>query len=65
MSKLNVFLDRDYLQTIYIKYSSYPRNADIILYELTALKRIQIEAIRIVTGTTQLIPVNLSYQEIG
>ena len=78
MRKLKVLLDRDSLQIIYIYYYKLQISfichileyADIVWdnstqYELNALEKIQIEAARIVTGTTKLISVNLLYQEIG
>ena len=59
-------------QTSYIIYDIYSilEYADIVWdnctqYELNVLEKIQIEAARIVNGTTKLISVNLLYQEIG
>ena len=71
MRKLKFLLDRDSLQIIYISFiRPILEYADIVWdnctqYELNALEKIQIEATRIVTGTTKLISVNLLYQEIG
>ena len=71
MRKLKFLLDRDSLQIIYISFiRPILEYADIVWdnctqYELNALEKIQIEAARIVTGTTKLISVNLLYQEIG
>ena len=67
MRKLKFLLDRDSLQIIYVSFiRPILEYADIVWdnctqYELNALEKIQIEAARIVTGTTKLISVNLLY----
>ena len=64
MRKLKFLLDRDSLQIIYVSFiRPILEYADIVWdnctqYELNALEKIQIEAARIVTGTTKLISVN-------
>ena len=69
--KVKILLDRDSLQIIYVSFiRPILEYADTVWdnctqYELNALEKIQVEAARIVTGTTKLISVKLLYQEIG
>ena len=71
MRKLKFVLDRNSLQTIYFSFiRPLLEYADVVWdnctqYEADELKKIQIEAARILTGATRLISLNLRYCETG
>ena len=71
MRKLKFVLDRISLETIYIsfirpllEYSDVVWD-NITKYEEQALENIQLEAARIVTGSTKLVSINILYIETG
>ena len=71
MRKLKFILDRKSLEIIYTSFiRPILEYADIVWdnctqYEIYALEKIQIEAARIVTGTTKLVSLHKFYQETG
>lgn len=71
MRKLKYVLDRQSLQTIYFTFiRPLLEYADVVWdnctqYEANELEKIQIEAARIVTGTTKLVSHSLLYSETG
>ena len=71
MRKLKFRLDRKTLETIYMTFMrSILEYADVVWcnitkYEEDELEKIQLEAARIVTGTTKLISIENLYKETG
>ncbi len=71
MRKLKFRLDRKALQSIYIAFiRPVLEYADVVWnnctrYELEDLEKIQLEAARIVTGTTKLVSIDALYSETG
>ena len=71
MRKLKFILDRKSLEIIYTSFIRLILEyADVVWdnctqYEINALEKIQIEAARIVTGTTKLVSLDKLYQETG
>ena len=71
MRKLKFILDRKSLEIIYTSFIRLILEyADVVWdnctqYEINALEKIQIEAARIVTGTTELVSLDKLYQETG
>ena len=71
MRKLKFLLDRSSLEFIYISFiRPLLEFADVVwdnctLYEVNALEKIQLEAARIVTGTTKLVSLEMLYKETG
>ena len=71
MRKLKFLLDRRSLETIYVSFiRPLLEYADVVwdnctLYEVNALEKIQLEAARIVTGTTKLVSLEMLYKETG
>ena len=71
MRQLNFVLDRKSLQSIYfsfihpvLEYADVVRD-NCIQYEANELEKIQIEAARIVTGSTKLVSIDALYTETG
>ena len=71
MRKLKFLLDRRSLEIIYVSFiRPLLEYADVVwdnctLYEVNALEKIQLEAARIVTGTTKLVSLEMLYKETG
>ena len=71
MRKLKFILDRKSLEIIYTSFiRPILEYADVVWdnctqYEINALEKIQIQAARIVTGTTTLVSLDKLYQETG
>lgn len=71
MRKLKFILDRQSLEIIYISFiRPVLEYADVVWsnctqYEKNALEKVQLEAARIVTGTTKLVSLELLYKETG
>ena len=71
MRKLKLLLDRKSLKIIYVSFiRPLLEYADVVwdnctLYEVNALEQIQLEAARIVTGTTKLVSLEMLYKETG
>ncbi|MCG8048840.1 MAG: reverse transcriptase domain-containing protein [Candidatus Thiodiazotropha endolucinida] len=71
MRKLKFILDSRSLETIYLSFiRPVLEYADVVWdncaqYEKNALEKVQLEAARIVTGTTKLVSVELLYKETG
>ena len=71
MRKLKFTLDRKSLEIIYTSFiRPILEYADVVWdnctqYEINALEKIQIEAAKIVTGTTKLLSLDKLYQETG
>ena len=71
MRKLKFTLDRKSLEIIYTSFiRPILEYADVvwdncIQYEINVLEKIQIEAARIVTGTTKIVSLDKLYQETG
>ena len=71
MRKLNFRLDRKALETIYMVFiRPILEYADVVWcnitkYEEDELEKIQLEAARIVTGTTKLVSIENLYKETG
>lgn len=71
MRKLKFILDRQSLETIYTAFiRPILEYADVVWdnckkYEKDALEKIQIEAARVVTGTTKLVSLDVLYKETG
>ena len=69
MRKLKFLLDRRSLEIIYVSFiRPLLEYADVVwdnctLYEVNALEKIQLEAARIVTGTTELVSLEMLYKE--
>ena len=71
MRKLKFLLDRRSLETIYVSFiRPLLEYADVVWdnctrYEVEAIEKIQLEAARIVTGTTKLVSIEELYNETG
>ena len=71
MRKLKFLLDRRSLETIYISFiRPLLEYTDVVWdnctrYEVEAIEKIQLEAARIVTGTTKLVSIEELYNETG
>ena len=71
MRKLKFLLDRRSLEIIYISFiRPLLEYANVVLdnytrYEISAIEKVQLEAARIVTGTTELVSFDELYKETG
>ena len=71
MRKLKFLLDRRSLEIIYISFiRPLLAYVDVVwdnctLYEVNALEKIQLQAVRIVTGTTKPVSLEMLYKETG
>ena len=71
MRKLKFLLDKRSLETIYISFiRPLLEHADVVWdnctrYEVEAIEKIQLEAARIVTGTSKLVSIEELYNETG
>ena len=71
MRKLKFLLDRRSLEIMYVSFiRPLLEFADVVwdnctLYEVNAREKIQLEAARIVNGTTKLVSLEMQYKETG